>query len=184
MTIGNAGDGRRPEPPFDPQDTEGQPGIESKLDPRPQYRGRDYRAAGKLEGEVALITGGDSGIGRAVAVLFAREGANIAIAYLDEDRDAEETRARVEREGAAVALRADGDRHLALSGRVGHLAVVAHVAHPPVERRLGRGGAGGGRSRRGARDGRQKSTSRDGTIASHTGRYGPSYENLTIPSGR
>ena len=56
------------------------------MNPRPQYRGEDYKAAGKLAGKVAIITGGDSGIGRSVAVLFAREGADVAILYLDQHR--------------------------------------------------------------------------------------------------
>jgi NAD(P)-dependent dehydrogenase (short-subunit alcohol dehydrogenase family) len=89
-------EGRAPRPPFPPQHQDS-PGLESKLDPAPRYMARAYRAAGKLAGRSALITGGDSGIGRAVAVLFAREGAKVAISYLPEEQsDAEETRAAVE----------------------------------------------------------------------------------------
>ncbi|EXF46743.1 short-chain dehydrogenase [Pseudomonas sp. BAY1663] len=69
------------------------------MHPRPAYRGEDYKAAGKLEGKVAIITGGDSGIGRSVAVLFAREGADVAILYLDQHQDAEQTRKEVEQHG-------------------------------------------------------------------------------------
>ncbi|WP_255992214.1 SDR family oxidoreductase [Chitinolyticbacter albus] len=69
-----------------------QPGIEAQMEPRPQSRMQGYRGSGKLQGQVALITGGDSGIGRAVAIAFAKEGADIAIVYLDEDGDAAETR--------------------------------------------------------------------------------------------
>jgi NAD(P)-dependent dehydrogenase (short-subunit alcohol dehydrogenase family) len=80
-------------------------GLESELTPRPQYRAPAYRAAGKLSGKRALITGGDSGIGRAVAVLYAREGADVAIVYLpDEQSDADETRAAVEAEGRRCVL--------------------------------------------------------------------------------
>ncbi len=93
-----------PKPPFPPQHQE-RPGIEGKLQPRPQYEAPHYLAAGKLNGMVALITGGDSGIGRAVAVLYAREGADVAIIYLrEEQRDAEETRRAVETEGRTCLL--------------------------------------------------------------------------------
>lgn len=80
------------------------PGLESELEPRPHYRAPAYRGAGKLDGKVALITGGDSGIGRSVAVLYAREGADVAIIYLDEHEDAEETQRAVESEGRRALL--------------------------------------------------------------------------------
>lgn len=89
----------QPKPPF-PEQKLDKPGLETELEPRPRYHAPNYRAAGKLEGKRALITGGDSGIGRAVAVLFAREGADVAISYLPEEQeDADETRRAVEREG-------------------------------------------------------------------------------------
>jgi len=81
------------------------PGLESEIEPRPQYQAPAYRAAGKLQGKCALVTGGDSGIGRAVAVLYAREGADVAIVYLPEEQsDAEETRRAVEAEGRRCVL--------------------------------------------------------------------------------
>jgi NAD(P)-dependent dehydrogenase (short-subunit alcohol dehydrogenase family) len=81
------------------------PGREHALDPRPQYRAPHYRPAGKLDGKTALVTGGDSGIGRAVAVMYAREGADVAITHLrQERRDAAETRRAVEAEGRRCLL--------------------------------------------------------------------------------
>ncbi len=95
---------REPKPPF-PKQHQAKPGIEAELEPRPRYKAPQYRGAQKLEGMAALITGGDSGIGRAVAVLYAHEGADVAIVYLPaEQRDAEETRTAVEHEGGQCLL--------------------------------------------------------------------------------
>jgi NAD(P)-dependent dehydrogenase (short-subunit alcohol dehydrogenase family) len=98
-----AGARRYPEPPLPKQHLE-KPGLESELEPRPQYLAPQYRGSGKLQGMAALITGADSGIGRAVAVLYAREGADVAVVYLSEDEDAEETRRAVEAEGRQAIL--------------------------------------------------------------------------------
>jgi NAD(P)-dependent dehydrogenase (short-subunit alcohol dehydrogenase family) len=76
-----------------------QPGSERKMKPRPVSQARQYKAAGKLEGKVALITGGDSGIGRAAAIAFAKEGADVAILYLDEHQDADETLGLIKQAG-------------------------------------------------------------------------------------
>jgi NAD(P)-dependent dehydrogenase (short-subunit alcohol dehydrogenase family) len=80
------------------------PGLEAELQQKPEFMAPDYCGSGKLAGMAALITGGDSGIGRAVAVLYAREGADVAIIYLDEDQDAEDTKRYVEAEGQACML--------------------------------------------------------------------------------
>jgi NAD(P)-dependent dehydrogenase (short-subunit alcohol dehydrogenase family) len=84
---------------FPPQEQEKQPGIEAEMTPRPEDEARNYKAAGKLQGKVALITGGDSGIGKSVAIHYAKEGADVAIAYLDEHQDAERVKTLVEKEG-------------------------------------------------------------------------------------
>ncbi|MEN3291890.1 MAG: hypothetical protein V7642_1143 [Burkholderiales bacterium] len=86
-------------PEIPPQHQDHQPGSEKAMTPRPESAAREYKACGKLKGKVALVTGGDSGIGRAVAVTFAKEGANVVISYLDEHEDAKETKRLVEQEG-------------------------------------------------------------------------------------
>ncbi|SDH14640.1 SDR family oxidoreductase [Mucilaginibacter gossypii] len=87
-----------------PEKQDEQPGIEAEMNPAPEYIKKTYRAAEKLEGKIALITGGDSGIGRAVSVHFAQEGAQIAIVYLDEDEDARVTKDLVELTGQRCLL--------------------------------------------------------------------------------
>lgn len=91
-----------------PQSQSHQPGSEAAMEPRPEAEMRQWRGSEKLTGKVALITGGDSGIGRAVAIGFAKEGADVAIAYLDEHEDADETARLVEAEGRR-ALKLAGD---------------------------------------------------------------------------
>jgi NAD(P)-dependent dehydrogenase (short-subunit alcohol dehydrogenase family) len=93
-----------------PRHQERQPGIEHTMHPQPIEQKRDYRACGKLEGKKALITGGDSGIGRAVAILYAKEGADLSIVYYNEHVDAKQTKREVERYGRKCLL---------LSGDVG-----------------------------------------------------------------
>lgn len=93
-----------PENPLPPQH-QPKPGLERDMTPRPQYKAPAYRGSEKLQGKVALITGGDSGIGRSVAVLYAKEGADIAIVYLPEEQpDAEETKSVIETEGCRCLL--------------------------------------------------------------------------------
>ncbi|MFD1296526.1 MULTISPECIES: SDR family oxidoreductase [Lysobacter] len=102
-----AGARAQPENPL-PRQHLRKPGNEHELDPQPRFLAPDYRGSGKLDGMAAIITGGDSGIGRAVAVLFAREGADVAIVYLDEHEDARDTCAHVEREGRrCIAISGD-----------------------------------------------------------------------------
>lgn len=96
-----------PEPPF-PEQHQRKPGEEAALDPAPMYDAPFWKGSGKLEGMAAIVTGADSGIGRAVAVLFAREGCDVAICHLDEEGDAEDTRKAVEAEGRrAIVLKGD-----------------------------------------------------------------------------
>lgn len=111
-----------------PQHQEDQPGHEHAMRPEPTYITDAYRGSGKLDGKAALITGGDSGIGRAVAVHFAREGADVAIVYLDEHEDAEKTKALVENEGR---------RALTLAGDVGEKAFCQSAVEKTVSE-LGR----------------------------------------------
>jgi NAD(P)-dependent dehydrogenase (short-subunit alcohol dehydrogenase family) len=97
-----------PRPPFPDQQQSTVPGQTAPLDPPPDHGEATYKGSGRLEGKVALITGADSGIGRAVAIAFAREGADVAISYLDEHQDAEETQRWV-REAGRTALLLAGD---------------------------------------------------------------------------
>jgi NAD(P)-dependent dehydrogenase (short-subunit alcohol dehydrogenase family) len=93
-----------------PKQKQRRPGIEEKMEPRPQYKAPKYKGSGKLKNKAAIVTGGDSGIGRAVAVLFAREGADVAILHLPSEKaDAKET---------AAAVEAEGRRCLAITGDV------------------------------------------------------------------
>ncbi len=94
---------RLPEPPF-PKQKQPMPGLTAKMRPRPDHGEESYKGAGRLEGKKAIITGGDSGIGRAVAIAYAREGADVLISYLEEHEDAKETARHVEDAGRKVVL--------------------------------------------------------------------------------
>jgi NAD(P)-dependent dehydrogenase (short-subunit alcohol dehydrogenase family) len=104
---------RGPKPPFAAQPQQ-PPGLEAKMDPKPDYGEQSYRGSGRLKGKAALITGGDSGIGRAVALAFAREGADVLISYLCEEPDARTTAGLIEKEGRkclAVAGDIQDEKH-------------------------------------------------------------------------
>lgn len=118
-----AGARRYPEPPFSPQHQD-KPGVEADLDPAPMYDAPYYKGSEKLLGKVAIVTGGDSGIGRSVAVLFAREGADVVICHLGENEDATVTKAAVE---------AEGGRCLAISGDVRDSGFCRSVADRTME---------------------------------------------------
>lgn len=95
---------KNPKPPFPPQPIT-PPGVEAKMNPKPQYKAEDYKPACKLKNKVALISGGDSGIGRSVALLYAREGADIALVFLPEEKqDAEKIKQEIETVGRKVLL--------------------------------------------------------------------------------
>ncbi|MDQ3459895.1 MAG: SDR family oxidoreductase [Deinococcota bacterium] len=94
-------DDKRQQPP---QEQDRRPGLETEMRPQPAFDRPDYKGSGKLDAKVALITGGDSGIGRAVSVLYAREGADVAVVYLNEHEDAAETKRQVEEEGRRCLL--------------------------------------------------------------------------------
>jgi NAD(P)-dependent dehydrogenase (short-subunit alcohol dehydrogenase family) len=113
-----------PHPPF-PRQHQAKPGIESRLKPPPMYDAPFYRGSGKLKDKVAIVTGADSGIGRAVCLLFAREGADIMALYLSESVDAEETRRAVEHEGRVCQTMAGDVRKRAFCRK----AVARALAH-------------------------------------------------------
>ena len=110
--------------PLPPQHQYRQPGIETEMIPRPDSFMDGYRAAGKLHGKVALVTGGDSGIGRAVSIAFAKEGADVAILYFDEKNDAEMTKTHVE---------AEGRRCIAIAGDIGKPEFCAEAVKKTVD---------------------------------------------------
>jgi NAD(P)-dependent dehydrogenase (short-subunit alcohol dehydrogenase family) len=109
--------------PQPPQHQDRQPGLEKAMAPKPKASDPAHRGSGKLQGKAALITGGDSGIGRAVAVAFAREGADVAIVYFNEHEDAKETKRLVE---------AEGRRCLAIAGDVGQEAFCREAVEKTV----------------------------------------------------
>src|SRR3712207_6184805 len=96
-----------PKPPY-PEQSQQPPGLEAEMEPKPDFGEQSYRGSGRLQGKAALITGGDSGIGRAVALAFAREGADVLISYLNEEPDARET-VRVVEEAGRKAIAVPGD---------------------------------------------------------------------------
>src|SRR3712207_48257 len=96
-----------PKPPY-PEQSQQPPGLEAEMEPKPDFGEQSYRGSGRLQGKAALITGGDSGIGRAVALAFAREGADVLISYLNEEPDAQET-VRVVEEAGRKAIAVPGD---------------------------------------------------------------------------
>lgn len=128
-----------------PAQEQAQPGVEAQMEPRPVVTPAHYRGSGKLSGKVALVTGGDSGIGRSVSVLFAREGADVAIAYLSEHVDAEETKRLVEEEGRRCLLlpgdlRAEAHSRKVVERTVGELGglhvLVNHAGEQHVRSRF------------------------------------------------
>lgn len=112
-----------PKPPF-PDQPQPMPGRTAAMDPRPDHGETSYRGCGRLEGKKAIVTGGDSGIGRAVALAFAREGADVLISYLDEEEDAAETRRLIEEAGRKAVL---------VPGNIGDAAHCRQIVERAVE---------------------------------------------------
>ncbi|SDD31191.1 NAD(P)-dependent dehydrogenase, short-chain alcohol dehydrogenase family [Paenibacillus sp. UNCCL117] len=108
-----------------PQHQDRQPGLESEMTPKPVAVDRSYKGSGKLQGKVAIITGGDSGIGRAAAVCYAAEGANLAIVYLDEHEDAKETKRLIEEQGGECLL---------IAGDIGEASFCEEVVKQTVDK--------------------------------------------------
>jgi len=117
-------DTERPTPPFSGQQQDQTPGRTADMQPQPDHGEKSYKGSGRLAGKAAIITGGDSGIGRAVAIAFAREGADVLIAYLDEDDDARETARWVEEAGRKAVL---------VSGDIAQPAQCAAIVDKAVE---------------------------------------------------
>lgn len=112
-----------PKPPF-PDQPQPMPGRTAAMDPKPDHGETSYRGCGRLEGKKAIVTGGDSGIGRAVALAFAREGADVLISYLDEEEDAAETRRLIEEAGRRAVL---------VPGNIGDAAHCLQIVERAVE---------------------------------------------------
>lgn len=113
-----------PQPTFPAQHQDQQPGLESLMNPKPIAEDPAYTGSAKLNGKVAIITGGDSGIGRAVSIAYAKEGADIVIAYLNEHDDVSETKARVEQLG---------HRCLIVAGDIGDEAFCQQVVNQTIQ---------------------------------------------------
>ena len=112
-----------PKPPF-PDQPQPMPGATRAMDPKPDHGETSYKGSGRLEGKKAIVTGGDSGIGRAVAIAFAREGADVLISYLDEEEDAAETRRLIEEAGRKAVL---------VPGNIGEAAHCRRIVERAVE---------------------------------------------------
>ncbi len=122
--VSNLSPTKLPQPAFPPQHQDKQPGVESMMNPLPLAEDINYQGSGKLEGKVAIITGGDSGIGRAVAIAFAKEGADLAIIYCDEHSDAQSTQLRIQELGKKCFL---------LSGDIGEEAFCTKVVSDVIQ---------------------------------------------------
>jgi len=109
---------------FPPQHQNHQPGVESEMNPLPISVDPNYRAGGKLTGKTAIITGGDSGIGKSVAIYFAKEGADVAVVYLEEHQDAEETKQLIEAEGRSCLL---------FAGDIGNEDFCKEIVHKTID---------------------------------------------------